>query len=143
MFENKNFQSWFKENTPKEGLSETTTFSKQFVKDAWDNGYYVGYNKAKEEGKVVVEHFEAYGQCRDSRRIASLEAENEKLKERNIKFQKILTEDFIKDVSVSMEYADKLEQAKGLLTKVMRNTWSIDSNVVDEINEFLKARENE
>lgn len=30
------------------------------------------------EGKVV-EHFEAYGQCRDSRRIAELEAENERL----------------------------------------------------------------
>ena len=28
----------------------------------------------------VVEHFEAYGQCRDSRRIASLEAENAELK---------------------------------------------------------------
>ena len=72
-----------------------------------------------EEGKVVVEHFEACGQCRDSRRIASLEAENEKLKERNIKFQKILTEDFIKDVSVSMEYADKLEQAKELIEKLL------------------------
>ena len=31
---------------------------------------------------VVVEHFEAYGQCRDSRRIANLEAENEKLKDK-------------------------------------------------------------
>ena len=35
------------------------------------------FGKAK-EGKVV-EHFEAYGQCRDSRRIAELEAENERL----------------------------------------------------------------
>lgn len=30
----------------------------------------------------VVEHFEAYGQCRDSRRIASLETENEELKDK-------------------------------------------------------------
>ena len=30
----------------------------------------------------VVEHFEAYGQCRDSRRIASLEAENAELKDK-------------------------------------------------------------
>lgn len=29
----------------------------------------------------VVEHFEAYGQCRDSRRIASLEAQIEKMKQ--------------------------------------------------------------
>lgn len=28
----------------------------------------------------VVEHFEAYGQCRDSRRIAQLEAQIEKMK---------------------------------------------------------------
>ena len=30
----------------------------------------------------VVEHFEAYGQCRDSRRIASLETENAELKDK-------------------------------------------------------------
>lgn len=29
---------------------------------------------------IVAEHFEAYGQCRDSRRIASLEAQIEKMK---------------------------------------------------------------
>ena len=40
------FASWFKENTPKEGLSRDTTFTKQFVTDAWDNGYSAGYDKA-------------------------------------------------------------------------------------------------
>lgn len=40
------FNSWFKENTPKEGLSKDTTFTKQFIKDAWDNGYSAGYDKA-------------------------------------------------------------------------------------------------
>ncbi len=35
--------------------------------------------KQAKEGKVV-EHFEAYGQCRDSRRIAELEAQIAKLK---------------------------------------------------------------
>lgn len=48
MFEKEDFQSWFKENTPKEGLSENTTFTKQFVIDAWNDGYYTGYNKANE-----------------------------------------------------------------------------------------------
>lgn len=48
MFENEDFLSWFKENTPKEGLSENTTFTKQFLIDAWNNGYYTGCNKAKE-----------------------------------------------------------------------------------------------
>lgn len=39
--------------------------------------------KENEQAKKVqvVEHFEAYGQCRDSRRIASLEKENIELKE--------------------------------------------------------------
>lgn len=32
----------------------------------------------------VVEHFEAYGQCRDSRRIAELEAQIEKMKEKTV-----------------------------------------------------------
>lgn len=36
------FHSWFKENTPKEGLSENTTFSKQFVIDAWNGGFIEG-----------------------------------------------------------------------------------------------------
>ena len=45
MFEKEEFSDWFKENTPKEGLSENTTFTKQFVIDAWNNGY----NKAKKE----------------------------------------------------------------------------------------------
>ena len=35
--------------------------------------------KQAKEGKVV-EHFEAYGQCRDSKRIADLEAQIEKMK---------------------------------------------------------------
>jgi hypothetical protein len=48
MFEKEGFSSWFKENTPKEGLSENTTFSRQFLSDAWDNGYNNGYNKANE-----------------------------------------------------------------------------------------------
>lgn len=37
-----------------------------------------GYEQA--EKYKVVEHFEAYGQCRDSRRIAELEAQIEKMK---------------------------------------------------------------
>lgn len=45
-----------------------------------------------------------------------LEKENEELKEQNSK-------------------------TKEFLTKVMRNTWSIDSNVVNEINKFLKECE--
>ena len=48
------FASWFKENTPKEGLSKATTFTKQFVKDAWDNGYSAGYDKANKWHSVFL-----------------------------------------------------------------------------------------
>ena len=44
----------------------------------------VELEKELEQAKKVqvVEHFEAYGQCRDSRRIASLETENAELKDK-------------------------------------------------------------
>lgn len=51
MIENEGFGNWFKANTPKEGLSENTTFTKQFLIDAWNNGY----NKAKEEMQAQIE----------------------------------------------------------------------------------------
>ena len=60
--------------------ADTEEQLKEDVVPAFQKGATFGYNKAKEEGKIVVEHFEAYGQCRDSRRIVSLEAENEELK---------------------------------------------------------------
>lgn len=37
------FSDWFKENIPKEGLSENTTFTRQFLIDAWHNGYNDGF----------------------------------------------------------------------------------------------------
>ena len=52
MFEKEEFSDWFKENTPKEGLSENTTFSKQFIIDAWNGGYLAGFNKANEWHKT-------------------------------------------------------------------------------------------
>lgn len=42
---NKDFLKWFKENTPKEGLSENTSFSKQFVYDAYLQGREGSSNK--------------------------------------------------------------------------------------------------
>lgn len=76
MFE-KEIRNYLKDSTdyydPREPLTERKVL--QMCMDCAE----LGYNKAKEEGKVVVEHFEAYGQCRDSRRIASLEKENEEL----------------------------------------------------------------
>lgn len=68
-----------------QAIDSVIEFSNKHIEEAivssFKDGAEFGYNKAKEEGKVVVEHFEAYGQCRDSRRIASLEAENAALKE--------------------------------------------------------------
>ena len=103
------FEEWFKDNIPKEGLSENTTFSRQFVKDAFEAG---------QKGKVV-EHFEAYGQCRDSRRIATLEKENAELKEDNGKLNRkveILKEELLnpKDKCYSKD-KDQLTKAKEII----------------------------
>ena len=77
------FDEWFhKEYEPadlqikqyaerKEGLHIPATVYIDDLKKAFEAG---------QKGKVV-EHFEAYGQCRDSRRIATLEKENAELKE--------------------------------------------------------------
>lgn len=73
---------------------EQNTIALNKARDYSDNkdkvdGFYNGYVQATKElqeeleqaKKVkVVEHFEAYGQCRDSRRIANLEAQIEKMK---------------------------------------------------------------
>lgn len=55
---------WFKENIPEKGLPENATFTKQFLLDAWHNGYACGCIEAKEE-------------------LKSLEKENAELKKRN------------------------------------------------------------
>ena len=49
--------------------------------------------KQAKEGKVV-EHFEAYGQCRDSKRIAELEAQIERMKSCKEEIIKALKESF-------------------------------------------------
>ena len=54
----------------KEGLHIPATVYLEDLKKAFEAG---------QKGKVV-EHFEAYGQCRDSRRIAELKAQIEKMK---------------------------------------------------------------
>lgn len=83
------FDEWFhKEYEPadlqikqyaenKEGLHIPATVYLEDLKKAFEAG---------QEGKVV-EHFEAYGQCRDSRRIAELEKEIAELKSENQKWK--------------------------------------------------------
>ncbi len=105
------------------------------------------FGKAK-EGKVV-EHFEAYGQCRDSRKIAELEAENEQichilgehkmmiteLKDQNIKdcenFNKTMKE--IKEQWNKEHY--QLTKAKELLLELYD---CIPSSMADSCKETLQ-----
>lgn len=49
-------------------------------KDVFDKNAELKKKLEQAEKVKVVEHFEAYGQCRDSRRIAELEAQIEKMK---------------------------------------------------------------
>lgn len=53
-------------------MSENTTFTKQFLIDAWNNGYYTGFNKAnewhypskgeypKDDTNVLVAHYNRF-----------------------------------------------------------------------------------
>lgn len=63
------------------------------------------------EGKVV-EHFEAYGQCRDSRRIAELEAENERL---TVSYETLKLHDEEEIGMLKSENAELKEQNRKLL----------------------------
>ena len=49
-------------------------------KDVFDENAELRKELKQAEKVKVVEHFEAYGQCRDSRRIAELKAQIEKMK---------------------------------------------------------------
>jgi hypothetical protein len=51
------FSSWFKENTPKEGLSENTTFTKQFLIDAWNNGFLTGLEASRPKWYKLSEKY--------------------------------------------------------------------------------------
>ena len=68
------------------------------------------FGKAK-EGKVV-ECFEAYGQCRDSRRIAELEAENERL---TVSYETLKLHDEEEIGMLKSENAELKEQNRKLL----------------------------
>ena len=90
--------------------------------------------KQAEKGKVV-EHFEAYGQCRDSRRIAELEwqlqqviedndyyqKENEELQEENTKAKELLKWFvwYFREGSPNLvPYRRKVEEAEQFLSEV-------------------------
>lgn len=69
----------------------------------------------------VVEHFEAYGQCRDSRRIASLEKENAELKERNYKTKVALRNVIDYLGQFCSDYPDCVIEAERFLKEIKEN----------------------
>lgn len=71
----------------------------------------------------VVEHFESYGQCRDSRRIAELEAQIEKMK--------CLNEEIIKALNECLDY-EWLHAHNGKAKYLYLQT------VIDIVNEKFK-----
>lgn len=108
-----------------------------------DEMYIDELEKELEDAKKVqvVEHFEAYGQCRDSRRITELEQENAELKEK-LKPENCLKllakEGYIKFTS------NQLIKAKKLLTKfVIASVYfnGKEANLVEEAEQFLKENE--
>ena len=67
----------------------------------------------------VVEHFEAYGQCRDSRRITELEQENAELKE---KYVKNITDCDICDTYCNSQLTKAKDHIKKLLDCLQQDT---------------------
>ena len=68
---------------------------------------------------------------------AKLKNENKKL---NDKMNEILTKDFVEDVSVSLEYADKLSAAKELIRKMLyeyQRLCLIKKETIAEAEQFL------
>ena len=78
------FDKWYDENYDEWAEGEEGIALREELEQAFKSGIATlekenAELKQAEKGKVV-EHFEAYGQCRDSRRIAELEAQIEKMK---------------------------------------------------------------
>lgn len=85
------------------------------------------------EGKVV-EHFEAYGQCRDSRRIAELEAENERL---TVSYETLKLHD---EEEIGMLKSENAELKKEL--EITQRCWYDQKNISLDTNcKLHKAKE--
>jgi len=108
----------------------------------------------------VVEHFEAYGQCRDSRRIAGLETQNKWLEDCKSELVEHLGKANDKVAELERQYRicegnadtyyDQLAQAKGYfsrLRKIFYNGESSEKRLVkirellEEAEQFLKEIE--
>lgn len=111
----------------------------------------------------VVEHFEAYGQCRDSRRIADLEAQIEKMKnwcncknyqECLIELAELksfrqdcvkLTEDNVVMARQRAEIANQLTKAKEIIKELMKSTpygvTKLSKDAYDKAEQFLSEVE--
>ena len=95
------------------------------------------------ECKVKPQAEEAYlaGAEPREKRIADLEKENAELKDYAIQLK---TETAKRDTELTkqlLELDKERIKAKELLAKAIKNTWSIDCSVVDEINKFLNEME--
>ena len=92
--------------------------------------------EAGQKGKVV-EHFEAYGQCRDSRRIAELEKENAELKADNDarKFAMAMSEKVEKQLR---DENAKLNDIKDVATLIRANNDTVTTLM--QLNNMLVSR---
>lgn len=78
------FDKWYDENYDEWAEGEEGIVLREELEQAFKSGIAELEKENAElkqaEKDKVVEHFEAYGQCRDSRRIAELEAQIERMK---------------------------------------------------------------
>ena len=91
----------------------------------------------------VVEHFEAYGQCRDSRRIASLEKELKSEKEYSATLQKEIDE-YTNSHTLCAKYKElkkNCDETQELLDKQIEATYKLDKENVELKETIHKAEE--
>ena len=133
------FDKWYDENYDEWAEGEEGIALREELEQAFMSGIATlekenAELKQAEKGKVV-EHFEAYGQCRDSRRIAELEwqlqqviedndyyqKENEELQEENTKAKELLKWFvwYFREGSPNLvPYRRKVEEAEQFLSEV-------------------------
>lgn len=100
----KDFNRWFKENTPKEGLSENTTFTKQFLNDAWNNGFLAG-------AETREENSDPFGNVY----VSDLQSENREFRKR-VEHAKDIIQDLLSCLySVEYDHVSDLEEAEQFL----------------------------
>ena len=116
-----------------------------------DEMYIDELEKELEDAKKVqvVEHFEAYGQCRDSRRITELEQENAELIHENAKLVTVIDKSKSYGISplnylIIKNLDNQLTKAKEIIKELSKSLFlakGIVRDLIDDTVDFKESKE--